>query len=335
MDIMKDNHFKVRIQCMTYNQAPYIEDAMNGFCIQQTDFPFLAVVVDDASTDGEQDVIKNYLVEHFDNEALDLPTPDETDEYVRMFARHKENKNCYFLVMFLKYNHYSIKKAKLVSVADLIRPIPYIALCEGDDYWTDPRKLQRQVDFLEGHEDVCVCFHRVNVVVPNESKMIEDYHVIDVPGESSMIDLAKIGNYIPTNSAVYRNDRRVHADIKRFGTNPIGDYLLWMMCAQYGKIYKMSDNMAVYRYGVGSWQTKPKVFQYINILNLLNCLRMVVLDFQVIKVLDDRINDMTSQIINMEREDKEQLKKIKESPTYRLGCFIAKPMNWVRKILNK
>lgn len=160
---MNTNHFKVRIQCMTYNQAPYIEDAMNGFCMQQTDFPFLAVVVDDASTDGEPEVIKKYLAEHFDNEALDSPTPDETDEYVRVFARHKENKNCYFLVMFLKYNHYSIKKAKLVSVADLIRPIPYIALCEGDDYWTDPMKLQKQVDVLEEHPDFSLCFHKVKV----------------------------------------------------------------------------------------------------------------------------------------------------------------------------
>lgn len=334
MNNMKENRYVVRVSCMTYNHAAYIVDAMNGFVMQQTRFPFVCTIVDDASTDGEQDVIKKYVSENF-NTLDDAIAYDKDAEYGHVtFARHKTNKNCFFAIIYLKENHYSQKKSKAPYLTEWM-DTKYIALCEGDDYWTDPMKLQKQVDFLEGHEDVCVCFHRVNVVVPNESKMIEDYHVIDVPGESSMIDLAKIGNYIPTNSAVYRNDRRVHADIKRFGTNPIGDYLLWMMCAQYGKIYKMSDNMAVYRYGVGSWQTKPKVFQYINILNLLNCLRMVVLDFQVIKVLDDRINDMTSQIINMEREDKEQLKKIKESPTYRLGCFIAKPMNWVRKILNK
>lgn len=175
---MNTNHFKVRIQCMTYNQAPYIEDAMNGFCMQQTDFPFLAVVVDDASTDGEPEVIKNYLAEHFDNEAIDLPTPAETDEYVRMFARHKENKNCYFLVMFLKYNHYSIKKAKLTSVADLIRPIPYIALCEGDDYWTDPLKLQKQVDFLEGHPDFSLCCHPFKVYNQNDGTW-DDRHIKD------------------------------------------------------------------------------------------------------------------------------------------------------------
>ena len=172
---MNTNHFKVRIQCMTYNHAPYIEDAMNGFCMQQTDFPFLAVVVDDASTDGEPEVIKKYLAEHFDNEALDLPTPDETDEYVRVFARHKENKNCYFLVMFLKYNHYSIKKAKLTSIADLIRPIPYIAACEGDDYWTDPRKLQRQVDFMEEHPEYSLCCHRFKIHYENTDTWTDDF----------------------------------------------------------------------------------------------------------------------------------------------------------------
>lgn len=172
---MNTNHFKVRIQCPTYNHAFYIVDAMNGFCMQQTDFPFLAVVVDDASTDGEPEVIKKYLAEYFDNEALDLPTPDETDEYVRVFARHKENKNCYFLVMFLKYNHYSIKKAKLVSVADLIRQIPYIALCEGDDYWTDPRKLQRQVDFMEEHPEYSLCCHRFKIHYENTDTWTDDF----------------------------------------------------------------------------------------------------------------------------------------------------------------
>lgn len=172
---MVNSHFKVRIQCPTYNHAHYIEDAMNGFCMQQTDFPFLAVVFDDSSTDGEPEVIKKYLAEHFDREALDLPTPDETDEYVRVFARHKENKNCYFLVLFLKYNHYSTKKAKLTSIADFIKPIPYIAACEGDDYWTDSQKLQRQVDFLEEHPDYSLCCHRFKIHYENTDTWTDDF----------------------------------------------------------------------------------------------------------------------------------------------------------------
>lgn len=239
--------FKVRIQCMTYNHAPYIEDAMNGFCIQQTDFPFLAVVVDDASTDGEPEVIKKYLAEHFDNEALDLPTPDETDEYVRVFARHKENKNCYFLVMFLKYNHYSIKKAKLVSVADLIRQIPYIALCEGDDYWTDPMKLQKQVDFMEEHKDCSMTCSRVSLF--SESK----HHLVGETGcyiGSQVMNPADIieqgGMFISTCSIVYKHEiQKNYPDYCR--KCHVGDYPLQIMAAMKGMVFYFNDNMAVYR----------------------------------------------------------------------------------------
>ncbi len=328
MDFQK---YQVWVSCMTYDQSSYIEASMDGFCMQQTSFPFVCTIVDDASTDGEQEVIKKYMQEHFDLQDASVAYEKDTDYGHVTFAQHKINKNCYFAVILLKENHYSQKKSKVPYLTEWM-DAKYIALCEGDDYWTDPLKLQKQVDFLEEHEDVWVCFHRVNVIVPNESKMIEDYHVIDVSGESSIFDLAKIGNYIPTNSAMYRNDSRIYADRNKVGSTPIGDYTLWMMCAQYGKIYKLSDNMAVYRYGVGSWQSKPKIYQYINILNLLNRLRMVVHDVQIVNVLDDRIKDLTSQIINMERKDKEQLKMIKESRTYRLGSFMAKPMIWVRKI---
>ena len=217
---MMDNHFKVRIQCMTYNHAPYIEDAMNGFCMQQTDFPFLAVVVDDASTDGEPEVIKHYLAEHFDNEALDLPTPDETDEYVRVFARHKENKNCYFLVMFLKYNHYSIKKAKLTSVADLLRPIPYIAMCEGEDYWIDPKKLQRQVEFLEGHDEYSLCCHRYKIYNQNNGTWDADYvkELFDEhPDGFSFSNKENLNTWITkTLSLVYRRDCYDSKDLKKY-----------------------------------------------------------------------------------------------------------------------
>ena len=172
-----DNGIKylVRVDCMTYNQASYIEDAMNGFCMQQTGFPFLCIIVDDASTDGEPDVIKNYIDDNFDRQNIGLSTPDETDEYVRIYARHKENKNCYFCVLLLKYNHYSIRKAKLTNIAELIRSIKYIAMCEGDDYWTDPLKLQKQVDFLEEHEEYVMCCHRYKLFFQESGTFENDY----------------------------------------------------------------------------------------------------------------------------------------------------------------
>jgi hypothetical protein len=292
----------VSICCTTYNHAQYIRQCLDGFIMQQTSFGFEILIHDDASTDETAEIIREY-----------------EREYPKLFKPIFQSDNQYSKGLSISAT-YNFPRAKG----------KYIAFCEGDDYWTDSLKLQKQVDFMEEHEDVFVCFHKVNVIVPNEPEMIEDFHVIDVPEKSSLIDLVKIGNYIPTNSGLYRNDRRVFADINRLGTNAIGDYALWIMCSQYGKIYKLPDNMAVYRYGVGSWQTTPKIYQYINILNLLNRLRMILQDAQVVQVIDERIRALTSQIIDIEHKDKEQLRMIKETRTYRIGSMITKPIKWLR-----
>lgn len=253
MDIAVE--FLVRVRCMTYNQVSYIEDAMNGFCMQQTNFPFLCVIVDDASTDGEQEVIKKYLVDNFDSVDIGLSTEDETDEYLRIYARHKENKNCYFCVLLLKYNHYSIKKSKYNSIYELIIPIKYIAVCEGDDYWTDPKKLQKQVDFLENNLDFSLCFHNVQVFKEKEGIFVDDFITLNVPLETDIYELVK-GNYIHTLSVVYRKNDNVYSDQRRLGNSKIGDFPLWVLSAQYGKIKKFEECMAVYRYGTGFWSTK-------------------------------------------------------------------------------
>ena len=103
------NKYLVGVRCFTYNHAPYIEDALNGFTMQQTSFPFITMVVDDASTDGEQDVIRTYLNKHFDTQNSDVAYHKETDYAHISFAQHKSNKNCYIVVLYLKENLYSKK----------------------------------------------------------------------------------------------------------------------------------------------------------------------------------------------------------------------------------
>lgn len=144
-----DYKWMVSVSCMTFNHAPYIVDAMNGFTMQQTSFAFVCTIIDDASTDGEQDVIKNYLNEHFDLEDRNVVRHEETDDYLLTFARHKTNHNCFFAVLFLKYNHYSIKKWKQPYIAEWEDNTKYIAVCEGDDYWITQNKLQNEVNILE------------------------------------------------------------------------------------------------------------------------------------------------------------------------------------------
>jgi len=150
--------FLVGIQCITYNQSSYITDTLNGFAMQQTDFPFVAVIIDDASIDGEQEVIKSYIEEHFDHSERSGYKGWETGDACWIFARHKGNENCHFVAVLLKRNLYKEQEKKEAVIKNWMNT-KYIALCEGDDYWIDPLKLQKQVDFLEDHPEYSLCCH--------------------------------------------------------------------------------------------------------------------------------------------------------------------------------
>ncbi|MBO5952081.1 MAG: glycosyltransferase family 2 protein, partial [Bacteroidaceae bacterium] len=98
-----DYKYLVGIRCFTYNQSAYIPDALNGFVSQQTTFPFVIMVVDDASTDGKQDVIKSFITDNFDSSTTKYESRDYADI---TFAQHKTNKNCNIVAMFLQQNIY-------------------------------------------------------------------------------------------------------------------------------------------------------------------------------------------------------------------------------------
>lgn len=147
--------FLVRICCMTFNHAPFIEDTMNGFCMQQTDFPFIAIICDDASTDGEQEVIRKYLKENFLQN--DIYHSWEDEEALFFYSRHKVNVNCYFFVVLLKNNYYSQGKDKEHLWNHFIKESKYIATCEGDDYWININKLQLQADILDKYVECSFC----------------------------------------------------------------------------------------------------------------------------------------------------------------------------------
>lgn len=161
-------HYKwtVCVRCMTYNQSAYITDAMNGFTMQQTNFPYVCTIVDDASTDGEPEVIRNYLEKHFDLEDKSTYRNEENDNYILTFARHKNNRNCHFAVFWLKYNHYKIpehRRKRVQYISEWNENAKYLANCEGDDYWTAPQKLQMQVDYLETHPNIVLSCHRYSI----------------------------------------------------------------------------------------------------------------------------------------------------------------------------
>ena len=164
--------FKVCCRCFTFNQAKYITDAMNGFTMQQTSFPFVCCIVDDASTDGEQEVIRKYVEENFDFSEGSVAYHKETDYAHITYAQYKTNKNCYFAVLYLKENHYSQKKSKMPYLDEWRGLCEYEAICEGDDYWIVPDKLQKQVDYLESHPKIGLVYTQSDIILQN-SKTIK------------------------------------------------------------------------------------------------------------------------------------------------------------------
>src|SRR5574344_1986516 len=126
----------VVIRCITYNHESYIRDCLNGFVMQKTTFPFVAVVHDDASTDKTADIIREYAEKY-----PDIIKPIYETE-----------------------NQYSKSDGSLERIMNAHTKGKYIALCEGDDYWIDPLKLQKQVDFLEANPEYSMCFHKAKVI---------------------------------------------------------------------------------------------------------------------------------------------------------------------------
>ena len=125
----------VSIRCITYNQAPYIRQCLEGFVMQKTNFRFQAVVHDDASTDGTTDIVREYA-----------------EKYPEIIVP-----------MYEKENRWSKRDGSLLTVMLTYMVGKYWMECEGDDYWTDPYKLQKQVDFLELHPDYGLCYTRAQV----------------------------------------------------------------------------------------------------------------------------------------------------------------------------
>lgn len=236
-------NYKVCVLCATFNHAPYITDTMDGFCRQQTDFPYLCVIVDDNSKDGEQEVIKQYLSNHFTAESI-----KETDDYHLTLARHKDNKNCYFAVFLLKYNHYSIKKPIRTHYQELVSGVNYLAFCEGDDYWTDEHKLQKQTDALDANPQATLVYTNFRII-DGEGKTISRPVIERFPKRSHSGDnlpsLLRYGNYVMALTTMYRYEV-VQSDA--FKNCPYGlDFSTTLAAALMGDFIWLPEQTACYR----------------------------------------------------------------------------------------
>lgn len=220
---------KVTILCTTYNHEKFICETLDGFVMQKTNFPFEAIVSDDCSTDNNPKIIMEYA--------------EKYPEIIKPVLREKNigiDKHFFEL-------HGNVKSE-------------YVALCEGDDYWTDPLKLQKQVDFLDAHPECSICFHPVKMFFDDNSIPDTIFPPLDVMEQLgtnifSINDLMTC-NFIQTNSVLYRwrfNGEEKLGNIFPKDILPI-DYFLHLLHAQRGKIGFIKDVMANYRrHSGGIW----------------------------------------------------------------------------------
>ena len=210
----------VTIQCFTYNHEAYIRQCLNGFIIQETDFRFEAVVHDDASTDGTAAIIREYA-----------------EKYPDVIRPIYETEN-----------QYSKRDGSLQRIMNSNCHGKYIACCEGDDYWTDPLKLQKQVDFMELHPECSLMlsngegyysdidrFILLNPIPVTESRYLTMNEV-----------LLEKGGLIPTASMCLRREM-IETEPKWCLNAPVGDRPLRMWCAINGRVYYDITPMVVYR----------------------------------------------------------------------------------------
>ena len=253
---MQNNKAIIVIHCMTYNHGPYIRQCLDGFSMQRTDFPFLVVVVDDASTDNEPKVLRDFISSDLDSSTIQT---EQTDDYIRVVATHKNNPHCTFAIYFLKYNHHNLKKSKIPYIKEWDDASQYIAICEGDDYWIDPLKLQKQVDVLEAKPDFTMVCNRTKLYSEKSKKFIGEnycYNKSQVVNPKDVI--YRTGLFISTCSVLYR--KNIRDNIPDYWAKcKVGDYPLQIMCAMKGNVYYFNEPMSVYRVeNSNSWMGKQQ-----------------------------------------------------------------------------
>jgi hypothetical protein len=220
---------KVSVCMITYNHEKFVAQAIESVLMQETDFDYELVIGEDCSTDGTAAIVADYQQRY--------------PEKIRANIRDKN--------VGMMANFFSVLEACTGE---------YMAMCEGDDYWISPHKLQTQVDYLGAHPEVAVSFQRASIVyegaVTDKGTHWPGY---DVPALTSLEHYLVSDNYIPECTAVVRNIP-IRTFPEWFFRAEIDDLALWLMHARYGLIHYDSSVGAIYRKHSGGvtegWQSQ-------------------------------------------------------------------------------
>jgi glycosyltransferase involved in cell wall biosynthesis len=215
----------VSVLMITYNHESFISQAIEGVLMQKTNFPIELIIGEDNSKDKTRSIVKEF---EFKNPKIIVA------QYPEMNRGAMNN---------------------FITVMQSARG-KYIALCEGDDYWTDPYKLQKQVEFLEGNAEFSMCFHNALVVYENSREKSHLFTSIDKV-EYDIQDIIQKMWFISTPSIVFRSVLYEKPEWLNYVS--AGDYALQLVLATKGKIGAINEVMAVYRRHNTSMGTKLKI----------------------------------------------------------------------------
>lgn len=244
----------VAIRCLVYNHEPFLRQCLDSIVMQQTDFPFYAVVHDDCSTDHSADIIREYA-----------------NKYPSRIHPIFEEFNCY-------HAGWQIADAKILNA---YKDANYVAVCEGDDYWTDPLKLQKQVDFLESHLDYAVCAHETMILESNGTTKqfsdVADNLFVSIKKTDYTPQETLTGNIFHWSSFMYRNVSDFQMPQWRYRISA-GDMVYFRYYGMLGKTHRFPEVMSVYRSHAHSVTSSENIYQTelnfislnIKVLRLLN-----------------------------------------------------------------
>ena len=288
----KDASPKVSVLIITYNQKAFVAQAIDSALMQKINFDYEIVIGEDFSTDGTQDIVKKYASKYPDrirpllhNHNLGPPEIHGKNNFVITFKACKGE---------------------------------YIALLDGDDYWTDPNKLQKQTDFMDNHPECAICFHNVTVF-DEDGKHKPLTHRPENPKEIFTLEDLLSGNFIHTCSVIFR--RGLFGEFPQwFYECKMGDWPLHILNARHGDIGYIDEVMAVYRsQSTGVWSSKNQMENKIDsicaankIKPALNCRHKKILDHTIIQWCSQIMRDI--QILAEKR-------KFWEASFYAKKCF--------------
>jgi len=272
---------KVSVFCLTFNHEKYIRQALDGFVMQKTNFPFEILVHDDASTDNTPKIIREYA-----------------EKYPHIIKP-----------VFQTENQYS---KKIGIIKNFLLPLAqgeYFAWCEGDDYWTDPYKLQKQIDFLNENKEYSICVHKA-VVRGCSFNTEQQFPSIESDKDFSVEEIIRHGGGIfATNSLMMKKEIYVEKP-DCFYAPSFGDFQLFIYGAIRGKCMCLADVMSVYNRGVpGSWTNlheaavEKKISHYRDMIDMLNRVN-VYYKYEYNDAISYRIHASEAEILILQKNFK-------------------------------